>query len=871
MNTQADRIRRDPLRYMKNPHKVAIDQEKYDPVLHSAGAIEAKASKNIVQDKHAEAKQRSGGYDKELLKPDASGHECCFEERRAMAGYYKVSSNVGDYNKLQTQEVADDINTSLMDVDESIEEVEMEDIQMNGTANRLKSALKPSSKASELNTSVANPRRVLFGANTEVPTQINESVNTSTASSQLNGSFVRDREETINTKLANAEISMMFCSPNNNESMSELPGRSFLASNCKKPLFSTSRKENSNSDEDIGTTFSIFQDTNRGPLPASTQSAQFDIFQDENVDVSTIDTNIRCGKAANFNEDETATLSALNEVLDGGGLNFELPNSHPPITHCTSKLIQSSSKFRPSQKYSKSSCDDATASLSDIGALLGDIQSCSIKENQPSSGAFSIFAEENNDPVDGAKFSIHDENFSASPAKKSSSLGFEIFSDDIKSPSSCQKKRKIDEPSFGDISRIDNDEKTSNFQILDENAVSVSNPIDAIDYLTKHKDDMESAMRKCVTLASSSSSDFHIFDYRKQSIPREFLRKSFSTGFTIDLLDNRKVKIIHELGRGVHGVVLLCKDDVCSESIDSCQNGALKIQAPIGSLAHEYSVLLRLEERIRLDSSGFYPFPQSQALYAFKEGGLFVMTAGSDSGMTLLDVVNTCNKSIGSVPEMVAIYYTSRMLRHLECLHRKGRILVSSLCLLLLVLLMNSFLNETPFQHCDVKPDNWVLTMATGVSGTGAVAGADLMLVDFGRAIDLDSVSGIGTKPLFTGSVAAEDMECKAMRQGLPWGFDLDFYGLCASSYILLFGSHMEVVQDENTGKLKLKRLLRRYWQRDLWQKYFDTLLNFGARSSDNCLHDLCIAFDEYLNDKGRNRDIESRISTLYTHLPKER
>jgi hypothetical protein len=170
--------------------------------------------------------------------------------------------------------------------------------------------------------------------------------------------------------------------------------------------------------------------------------------------------------------------------------------------------------------------------------------------------------------------------------------------------------------------------------------------------------------------AYKSSCELQIFDYRKKPIPKELLRKAFSTGFTIDLYDGRKVNIIHELGRGVHGVVLLVSD-----SDEESQNDALKIQAPIGSLAHEFSLLLQLEERVDLDASGFYPFPQPQALYAFSEGGLFIMTAGSNSGMTLLDVVNTCTKSIGSVPEQVAIYYTSRMLRHLECLHRVGKVL----------------------------------------------------------------------------------------------------------------------------------------------------------------------------------------------------
>jgi hypothetical protein len=45
--------------------------------------------------------------------------------------------------------------------------------------------------------------------------------------------------------------------------------------------------------------------------------------------------------------------------------------------------------------------------------------------------------------------------------------------------------------------------------------------------------------------------------------------------------------------------------------------------------------------------------------------------------MTLIDVVNTYKKLTGNVPELIVIYYTSRMLQHLESLHQNGRVLVS--------------------------------------------------------------------------------------------------------------------------------------------------------------------------------------------------
>ena len=154
-------------------------------------------------------------------------------------------------------------------------------------------------------------------------------------------------------------------------------------------------------------------------------------------------------------------------------------------------------------------------------------------------------------------------------------------------------------------------------------------------------------------------------------MPKALLRQSFTAGTKIVLSEKDAVTISNELGRGVYGVVLLCNNK-------AGESDALKVQAPIGSLAHEYSILLRMEDRIDHDALEFYPFPRSRALYAFSEGGLFSMTAGSDSGMTLIDVVNTYKKITGNVPELLAMYYTSRMLRHLDLLHQYGKVLVSS-------------------------------------------------------------------------------------------------------------------------------------------------------------------------------------------------
>lgn len=63
------------------------------------------------------------------------------------------------------------------------------------------------------------------------------------------------------------------------------------------------------------------------------------------------------------------------------------------------------------------------------------------------------------------------------------------------------------------------------------------------------------------------------------------------------------------------------------------------------------------------------------------------MTAGSKNGMNLVDKSNIYKvREGGPVPELIAMHYTARMLKHIELLHWHGKML-----------------------HCDAKPDNWVM------------------------------------------------------------------------------------------------------------------------------------------------------------------
>lgn len=646
-----------------------------------------------VDDKASKAIAKGGKADTNVcvpdVKEDVSGEESCCEERRLKQRYFTLVSSDVDFNLLKRVENTQVNTSSLMDiedstiVDESIEEVDMEEDTENIVIDTTKSVLKSSLRRAdtavavndEENTGNVNPRRVLFGANTNVVFTNDASMNTSTASSQLNGSFVR-AEETINTRLANAEISMMFSSPNVNASLAETPG---------KALF---RDESNLQGGSLNySTYSIYQDESYESVVGKKTTAVDNVskgltfaIHDEKA-LKSAGLNSEKGKiklratASRITGEDTASFSIIGNVLDGLGgdetsalLGFQIYSESASSNKNNSKARNIN--IRPVQSR-KTKVEDDTANLSLIDGVMNSLKTT----------GFGIYSDETSArPLskESAEFKIYAEDVDAKNLNEGKPMGmrFEIYSDEAMH----QKQNKIhyNEPSFGDISRIE-DEKTSNFHIMDDNAATIlSKNHEAIVYERRHKEDMESAMRKCMTAASKSRSGFAIFDNRKYPMPKALLRQSFTSGTKIDLCGGDTVTISNELGRGVYGVVLLCNDD-------TNQSDALKIQAPIGSLAHEYSVLLRVEDRIQPPTSAFYPFPRSRALYAFAEGGLFSMTAGSHSGMNFIDVVNTYKKIMGNVPELIAIYYTSRMLKHLETLHQNGRVLVSSFTAILLI------------------------------------------------------------------------------------------------------------------------------------------------------------------------------------------
>ena len=48
--------------------------------------------------------------------------------------------------------------------------------------------------------------------------------------------------------------------------------------------------------------------------------------------------------------------------------------------------------------------------------------------------------------------------------------------------------------------------------------------------------------------------------------------------------------------------------------------------------------------------------------------------------------------------------------------------------------------------------------------------------------------------------VKTDGLKCGEMREGRPWREHIDYYGIAATAYLLLFGSYMEIIKVDSSS-----------------------------------------------------------------------
>lgn len=243
---------------------------------------------------------------------------------------------------------------------------------------------------------------------------------------------------------------------------------------------------------------------------------------------------------------------------------------------------------------------------------------------------------------------------------------------------------------------------------------------------------------------------------------------------------------------------------------------ALKMEMPPS--AWEFYIMRQAHARLGPQHRASASLSYAHEMHLFKDEGFLVLPLHQHG--SLLDVVNFFRaEPSGVMDEQLAMFFTVELLRTVEALHGKSLL------------------------HGDLKPDNCLLRLDTTapLSGPYTPGGDDgwdargLTLIDFGRGIDMRAFVPEVT---FIADWKTTPQDCAEMREGRPWTWQIDYYGVAGIVYCLLFGRYIETVRADTGGlgtarRYKIRESLKRYWQGDLWSRCFDMLLNPAAHAED--------------------------------------
>lgn len=316
-------------------------------------------------------------------------------------------------------------------------------------------------------------------------------------------------------------------------------------------------------------------------------------------------------------------------------------------------------------------------------------------------------------------------------------------------------------------------------------------------------------------------------------------RKSGKGGSTDDdnvlvNLDGRSLRVSGKLGEGGFGAVFSARevtksggeDDDDDLDEDEDEDGdednsllALKVVKPRN--LWEFHVLRRIHRTLPAPLTRSIITPH--ALYAFRDESHLLLELCPHG--SLLDTVNRAgpagiSQQGACFDELLVFFFTIELLRFLEGMHTAGLI------------------------HGDLKIDNCLLRLEELPGGASSLSGIyqptgeggwkyrGIKVIDFGRTIDT-SLFPARQSQQFIADWPTDDRDCFEIREGRPWTYETDYFGLAGIVYCMLFGKYIEAssvmhAPDSTDSEpiYKLATPLKRYWQTDILTRLFDMLLN---------------------------------------------
>ncbi|KAH7907133.1 Mad3/BUB1 homology region 1-domain-containing protein [Hygrophoropsis aurantiaca] len=307
-------------------------------------------------------------------------------------------------------------------------------------------------------------------------------------------------------------------------------------------------------------------------------------------------------------------------------------------------------------------------------------------------------------------------------------------------------------------------------------------------------------------------------------------------------LEEKKLKVMCKLGEGGFGAVFSARD-ISSKNLDSEDDEdlfddeddvedeessmfALKVVKPRN--IWEFHVLRRIHRTLPEPLRRSVILPQS--LYAFRDESFLLLQLCPQG--TLLDIVNRAGPAGVSqqgacLDELLVMFFTIELLRFLEGMHSAG------------------------FIHGDLKIDNCLLRLEDVPGGASALSSIyqpsgdggwkykGIKVIDFGRTID---TTLFPRTQQFTADWATDARDCFEIREGRPWTYQTDYFGLAGIVYCLLFGKYIETSSvalassPSEEIRYKISTPWKRYWQGDIWTRLFHLCLNSSLARPDASL-----------------------------------
>ncbi|XP_004633203.1 mitotic checkpoint serine/threonine-protein kinase BUB1 [Octodon degus] len=252
------------------------------------------------------------------------------------------------------------------------------------------------------------------------------------------------------------------------------------------------------------------------------------------------------------------------------------------------------------------------------------------------------------------------------------------------------------------------------------------------------------------------------------------------------------VYVSHLLGTGAFAQVYeaTCGDVNDTKTKQKC---VLKVQKPASPW--EFYIGTQLMERLK--PTARHMFIKFYSAHLFQNGSILVGDLYSYG--TLLNAINLYKNTPEKVmPQALVIAFAIRMLYMIEQVH------------------------SCEIIHGDIKPDNFILgNRFLEQDDDDEDLAAGLALIDLGQSIDM-KLFPKGTT--FTARCETSGFQCIEMLSNKPWSYQVDYFGVAATVYCMLFGTYMKVKNEG--GVWKPDGIFRRLPHLDMWNEFFHTMLN---------------------------------------------